>query len=124
MRIVILSFEPSIARLLQVVLELEGYRFTVTRDPAEALRMIEESAEPCIVLTDNLKVNPAGSEALSTLRASPALRARVRVIGLDVESVRQMELGWDILDYFVSMPFTAMTLLDSIEANASKLSGQ
>lgn len=86
--------------------------------------MIEENAEPCVVLTDNLKVNPTGREALSTLRASPALRARVRVIGLDVESVRQMELGWDILDDFVSMPFTAMTLLDSIEANASKLAGQ
>lgn len=124
MRIVILSFEPSIARLLQEVLALEGYRFTVTRDPAEALCMIEESAELCVVLTDNLKVNPAGREALSTLRASPALRARVRVIGLDIESVRQMELDWDILDDFIGLPFTVTTLLESIEANGRKLSNQ
>lgn len=82
--LVILNYDTSIAKLLQVVLELEGYRFTVARDPAEALRLIEENAVPCVVLADNLKVNPAGRDALSTLRATPALQALVRVIGLDV----------------------------------------
>lgn len=49
------------------------------------------------------------------------LRARVRVIGLDIEPVRQMGLDWGILDDFIVLPFTAETLLESIEANLGAL---
>lgn len=121
MNITMLYQNDSIKRLVTEVLGWEDYTVTSTPDPAEALRVIEESAEPCLILTDNLKVNPVAHEALARLRANPELRKWVRVIGIDVDSVRQMELDLGILDDIIAMPFTVTTLLDSIEANFSSL---
>ena len=124
MNIIMLYQNDSIERLLTEVLGWEEYTVMSTPDPAEALRAIEESAEPCLILADNLKVNPAAREALTSWRANPELRKRVRVIGIDVDSVRQMELDWGILDDFITMPFTVETLLDGIETNFGKLLAQ
>ena len=124
MNILVLYQNDSIERLLKDVLELDGYAVTTTGDPAEALRMIEASAQPLIVVADNLKVNPAGVEALTRLRAHPALRQRIRVIGFDIESVREMEMSWGILDDFAAMDSLSMALLDSIEANVAQLAAQ
>ena len=72
MNIIMLYQNDSIERLVMEVLGWEGYAATSTEDPVEMLRMIEESAVPCVVLTDNLKVNPAARDALATLRDTDA----------------------------------------------------
>lgn len=122
--ILLFWFDPSIRWILQEILPLEGYAVMATHDPAELLRVIEQSAEPCLILTDNLKVNPAGVEALRRLRANPELGKRVRVIGFDIDSVRELELSWGILDDFVAMGVRDLTLPDTIEAHMDALASQ
>lgn len=124
MNVIVLYQNDSIERLVRSLLEMDGYTVTSTDDPAEALRLIEASAGPLVIMADNLKVNPAGVEALRSLRANPELGKRVRVIDFDIASVREMELSWGILDDFVDMGFTSETLLESIEANFARLSAQ
>lgn len=124
MNIIMLYQNDSIERVFRPLLEMDGYTVTSTDNPAEALRLIESSAEPLVILADNLKVNPAGVEALTRLRANPALRKRVRVIGFDIDSVREMEMSWGILDDFVAMGLKDLTLFDTIEANFAKLPAQ
>lgn len=121
-RVVLLCFDPMHERRIQAVLEQGGYIVTATSDPAKAVRAIEECVDRSIVLTDTLGVNPVGNEVLSMLNARPELRRRVRVVGLDMKPVHHlMKLGLDILEDFISTPFSNKAVLDLIKSNFDKL---
>lgn len=115
--IVALYFDPSIGSILREALELEGYAVVVaTREAEEALRAIGESGGLCILLTDNYVVSPVAREALSRLAAAPALRSRVRVIGMSAYHPQSVPAG--LVDGYMGLPFTMETLLETIEAHS------
>lgn len=122
MSVVMLYFDDSIKRLMQSLLELEGYTLMGARDPAEAFRLIEANADPCILFTDNFKINPVVRKALKTLQAMSTLRQRVWVIGLDIESpISAQFLADGLLDDFLAMPFTPDDLIKAFESATDKL---
>jgi hypothetical protein len=90
MQIVMLYFEDSLERIMRFAFESDGFAFTSTMDPDEALRALEASATPCVLLTDNYPVNPIISDALTRLRANPALAGKVWVIGLGAPVVNPL----------------------------------
>ncbi len=114
--IVALYFDPSIGSILREALELEGYAVVATREAEEALRAIGESEGLCILLTDNYVVSPVAREALSRLAAAPALRSRVRVIGMSAYHPQSVPAG--LVDGYMGLPFTMETLLETIEAHS------
>ena len=122
--ILLFWFESSIKRFLEEILPLDGYTVTAIHDPTEALRLIEASAGPLVVLADNLKVNPGGVEALRNLRANPTLSKRVRVIGFDIDSAEQMELDSGAIDAFVPMRDRGRMMFGAIEKFMDELAAQ
>lgn len=108
MRIVMLYFADSLERLMRFAFESDGFEFISTRDPDEALRELEASATPCVLLTDNYKVNvfsPIIRDALTRLRANPALQGKVWVIGMDTPNpTTQVLLDAGLLDEWLRMP--------------------
>lgn len=57
MNSVMLYFDIYIGKVVQAVIAFEGYQITSTNDPDVALRALEASATPCILITDNFGVN-------------------------------------------------------------------
>ena len=124
MRIVVLWFDPDIEQMLREVLELEGYAVVATRDAGEAVRALDEEEGDGLLLADNVLMNPAAREALARLAVTPALRGRVRVIGIGSRDTLRMSKGQVDMDGYVAMPFTVAALLATVEANVAPGSGE
>ena len=58
---------------------------------------------------------------LAALQARPELRRRVMVIGVaaKVPPIRRVSAPFDVIDDFLSMPFSVNELFDKIEGNCS-----
>lgn len=78
MRVLFLYFENTIRYSVQAILELEDYIVIATRQATEVIRVIEDSDNSYVLLTDNFSVNPEAFEALTVLRQRPELRHRVK----------------------------------------------
>lgn len=118
-RILFLSFEPSILRMVSETLSPEGYDVTITHTAEETLAIIERDRGGFIVLTDNYQVNPEAVSLTKTVFARPDLHARVRVIGL----AARVNANLIPLDVFVAMPFNVEELLSPIERACAELRG-
>ena len=53
MNILILYDEPSIGRLLQMVLEAEEFTVTATRHATESIHVIEDTSDSDLLFADN-----------------------------------------------------------------------
>lgn len=119
MQVVMLNFEPSLQRLMRMLFESESYSFTSTMDPDEALRALEASAKPCILITDNFNVNPTSRDTLTRLRANPELQGKVWIIILDsANPFTQSNLDQGLMDEWFPLPFRTeelFALLDRIQ---------
>lgn len=117
MRVLFLYLEESVRHMVQLVLEAEGYTIVATRSAAEAIRIIEDSTNQYVLLTDNFSVNSESLGALTTLCQHPELRQRVTVIGVSARS-DVMSTSWmtgRLLDDHLMMPYTYDQLLAIIE---------
>lgn len=81
MNILILYFNPDVQELLELVLDVENYDWIATQHATEAIRIIAESADSCLLLADNFDVNPEARQAFTMLHDRPDLRQRVWVVG-------------------------------------------
>ncbi len=68
--ILVVDDEASIAELLSVLLEFEGYRVEVARDGMEALARIAQH-RPDLVLTDLMMPRMDGAELCRAIKSSP-----------------------------------------------------
>lgn len=121
MNVVILSFEASLEPVFRMILECAGYDFATTTQPDEAFHALESSDGSCILVTDNVKVNPVIYSALTALNAQTDLRQRVRVIGVDTPTVvSEQYLAAGLLDAFIAMPFSPADVIDAITASGAQ----
>jgi two-component system response regulator MprA len=115
MTILVVDDEAAVRRALNRALRLEGYEVELAADGAEALRLLEDGAQPDVVLLDLLMPGVGGLEVCRRLRRSgsrlPVLmltaRAEVsdRVSGLDAGA-----------DDYLAKPFALQELLARVRA--------
>ena len=74
-KLLIIDDEPTNVRIVQRLLELEGYRrFVSTSDSREGLMLIEEEQPDCVLL-DLMMPYVSGLDLLDGIRQEPALRS-------------------------------------------------
>lgn len=126
MKVLHLYLADSIMQLIREFLREEGYTVTVTRQAAEALRIIEEGVDRdghYVFIADNFTLNRESVEALKMLHDRPEARQRTRIIGITAMA-GQGPIEWvsgGMIDEFMRMPFTPAQLIDRVEANAAVL---
>ncbi len=106
--------DPTIQRLLQVNLEMEGYDVVLAGDGEEALA-VARAEHPDLILLDVMMPKKDGWQVCRELREDPDL-AHVPVIFLsaraqDADVVRGASLG---ANEYVTKPFDPMELLDLV----------
>jgi DNA-binding response OmpR family regulator len=105
--------EDSI-RIIQTVLENNGYAVRVAKSGKEALERVKEEI-PQLVLLDVMMPEMSGMEVLERLRAS-APTAQVPVILLTAKAQDEDVItGYQVgADYYITKPFTSKQLLYGI----------
>lgn len=121
MNIIILSFEPNLGDMLQLILEAEGYPCVFTASADDVIRAIEGASGPTLLLADNFHLSPEAQQAFTAFRDHPELRSRVTIVGLSgmIEGARQWMTD-NVIDDHVALPFTLERLLHIIEAHAGR----
>jgi predicted xylose isomerase-like sugar epimerase len=117
MNILNLYFEPSIGKMLQCTLEVEGYTVQSIRSAAEAVQIIESSSDSFLLLADNFHLNPEAQQTLTALTHRSELRKRVNIIGVSAMRLGASQWSTDnLIDDHLELPFTETRLLGIIEA--------
>ena len=114
-RILVVDDDPSIRRLLNATLELEGYTVATAADGEEALAELPGS-NPDVVVLDVMMPKLNGLDVLERIRRNPAT-ATLPVILLTAKSSKEdVWEGWQRgVDYYMTKPFDVEELLRFIE---------
>ena len=112
-RILVADDEPHIRRVLETLLELEGFEVDAVRDGAEALALLADpSREYVLVLTDLMMPEKSGLEVLSGVEELEHRRGLPVVIltakGQEADRKLMFDLG---ANDFVTKPFSNQDLI-------------
>lgn len=118
--VLVVENDPAIRRMLQMMLDLEGYRVRAAGDGATGLDLLRASAEPHVVLVNYLMPDLDGFAVLAAAVADPAL-CRHRYVLMSSCSVCHRQPRICVPHELLSKPFTMERLLTSVEAAASRL---
>jgi two-component system alkaline phosphatase synthesis response regulator PhoP len=66
--------EPHIGRIIKMKLEQGPFRVTLAYDGREALQLLEQEDDVCLVLLDLMMPHLSGLDVLSAMRADPRWR--------------------------------------------------
>ncbi|HVF12315.1 MAG TPA: response regulator [Actinomycetota bacterium] len=115
-RILIVDDEPSLLRVLQVNLELEGYETMLAGDGGTAIQRIR-SEEPELVLLDVMMPVMDGWEVLSSISESNP-RRKPKIIIMTAKAgahdlVKGLQLG---ADRYVTKPFEVEDILETVRS--------
>jgi CheY-like chemotaxis protein len=101
-------------RIIQTVLESNGYGVRIAKSGKEALERVKEEV-PQLILLDVMMPEMSGMEVLEHLRGSAAT-ARVPVILLTAKAQDEDVItGYQVgADYYITKPFTVKQLLYGI----------
>ncbi len=113
-KILVAEDEASLARVLRMRLEIEGFDVRTAADGAEAMRMIAED-RPDVLVCDLMMPVMDGFAVTGAIKGDPALRG-IRILILtalkrenDVETLRKLGA-----DAFASKPFDSAELTATI----------
>lgn len=111
--VLIVEDDAQTARMLSMLLELEGHRPVVCPTPEEALTCLRE-ARPEVVVMDFYLGRRRAPDLLQAIRADPALQSvRVIVVSGDDQETAARQAG---ADCFLLKPFAMEELLGVIRA--------
>jgi CheY-like chemotaxis protein len=118
-RILAVDDDPTILRLLQVNLEMEGHEVLTAGDGHEAMAQMREGS-PEVVLLDVMMPGLDGWQVCEQIRADPAL-AHTPVVFLSARAqesdlARGAEVG---ADAYVTKPFDPLALVELVERLAT-----
>jgi len=115
--IMVVDDDQAMLRLLECILEQEGYGVTLAADGASALALLEES-KPNLVILDILMPGPDGYQVLESIRRrSDVPVIMVTAVWEVTSSLKALGLGAD--DY-VKKPFYPEELVARIQANLKR----
>jgi DNA-binding response OmpR family regulator len=114
-KVLVVDDDPSIRRLLNATLELEGYTVAMASDGEEALAELPTS-QPDVVVLDVMMPKLNGLDVLDRIRRNPET-ATLPVILLTAKSSKEdVWEGWQRgVDYYMTKPFDVEELLRFIE---------
>jgi two-component system, OmpR family, response regulator MprA len=115
MKILVVDDERAVRESLRRALELEGYEIELAEDGREALALLQNGAEPDVLILDVLMPGLDGLEVCRRLRASGN---RVPVLMLTArDEIESRVAGLDAgADDYVSKPFALEELLARVRA--------
>ena len=104
--------DHDVRRLVQDVLEIEGYEVDTASDGAEALHHVEFDRPDCVVL-DAMMPGMSGYEVLAVLRARESGTTLLPVVMLTAaaDDAHAWQAWSGGVDYFLGKPFDAAELL-------------
>ncbi len=108
-RVMVVDDEPDLRDGLMALLRIKGYSVTGAGDGSEALRRIDRSAPPEVIILDLVMPVMSGSEMLAQLRKDPALR------GIYVIVVSATDRPVSGADAFFQKPYTVSALLAKVQ---------
>lgn len=112
--------EPHIGRIIKMKLEQGPFRVTLAYDGREALQLLEQEDDICLVLLDLMMPHLSGLDVLSAMRADPRWRDLPCIIltaaGQEQQHTSAMALG---ATDFLTKPFSPKKLY----ARAAELVG-
>ena len=112
--------EPHIGRIIKMKLEQGPFRVTLAYDGREALQLLEQENDICLVLLDLMMPHLSGLDVLSAMRADPRWRDLPCIIltaaGQEQQHTSAMALG---ATDFLTKPFSPKKLY----ARAAELVG-
>jgi DNA-binding response OmpR family regulator len=110
-KVLVVDDDPGVRRMVQDVLELEGYAVALADDGFAALRAIESDRPDCVVL-DVMMPGMDGHAVLNRIRAAADDRHLPVVMLTAAADDTQAWRAWtEGVDYFLSKPFEAEELL-------------
>ena len=106
----LLPEERMLMTLVQQVFEMEGFPVIMAHTAQEILSFIETDREPYLVLMDNYHNSPQARHLATTIFTTPALHARVKVVGFAVRLWEEIIP----LDRYIPLPFEIGAVIDAI----------
>ena len=115
-RVLVIDDEPAIHRLLQIILEHEGFQILGMEERMEARRTVVQG-KPDVIILDIMMPEVDGFEILKMLKEDaetrdiPILILTVRILREDRE--KAMALGADL---YMTKPFDPSELVDAVRS--------
>jgi CheY-like chemotaxis protein len=119
-RVLVVDDDPTILRLLQVNLEMEGHEVLTAGDGHEALERLREGA-PEVVLLDVMMPGLDGWQVCERIRADPDLATTPVVILSARAQQSDLERGAQAgADAYITKPFDPLELVELVERLAAR----
>jgi len=118
--VLVVDDEPHVGRIIQMKLEQGPFRVSLAYDGREAMDVLEQEKDVCLVLLDLMMPHLSGLDVLSTMRSDARWRDIPCIIltaaGEEQQHTRAMQLG---ATEFLTKPFSPKKLY----ARAAELVG-
>jgi len=113
-RLLVIEDEPSLAKVLQMRLQIEGFEVEIALDGAEGMKMMEESP-PDMVVCDLMMPVMDGLEVTKAMKSDPRFKAIPILILTALRSEKQMAaLQKAGADGFATKPYDGKELSSRI----------
>lgn len=109
-KILVIDDDPSVCRLIQDVLELEGFEVAVAVDGFAGLRQIEADRPDCVIL-DVMMPGLDGHGVLTRIRSGGGRHLPVVMLTAHADDHQAWQAWSEGVDYFLSKPFEPVELL-------------
>jgi len=109
-KILVVDDDPGVRRMVQDVLEVEGYAVTVADDGYSALRAIDSDRPDCVVL-DVMMPGMDGHTVLTRIRSGGNRDLPVVMLTAAADDSQAWRAWTEGVDYFLSKPFEPEELL-------------
>jgi DNA-binding response OmpR family regulator len=114
-RVLVVDDDPSVRKLLNQTLELEGYEVSTAADGEEALEELP-AAQPDVVVLDVMMPKLNGLDVLDRIRRNPETSTLPVILLTAKSSKEDVWEGWQRgVDYYMTKPFDIEELLRFIE---------
>lgn len=115
-RVLVIDDEPAIHRLVQIILEQEGFQVEGMEERAEARRSVKQG-KPDVIILDLMMPEVDGFEILRMLKEDtetkdiPVIILTVRILGEDRE--KALSMGADL---YMTKPFEPAQLVEAVRS--------
>jgi DNA-binding response OmpR family regulator len=109
-KILVIDDDPAVRRLVEDVLELEGYEVRTAEDGFAGLRAIEALRPDCVVL-DIMMPGMDGHAVLQRIRSAAGRHLPVVMLTAAADDSQAWQAWTEGVDYFLAKPFEPEELL-------------
>jgi CheY-like chemotaxis protein len=114
LKVLVVDDEPFMLRLIEIVLEREGYQMIKAGNGGEAVR-VARTENPCLVIMDAMMPQMDGLTALREMKNDPATRSiPVVMLTANPHKFRREEAFSSGATVFLTKPFSPSELLAEI----------